>query len=64
MASFEEPFLWLRQIQNVVNYDPEDIIDYFLAACIHNLLLDYRIPEEWMDANGISAINDPSHVAN
>jgi hypothetical protein len=40
------------------------ILDYILAASIlHDLLLDCRIPEEWMDTDDMLAINDPNHVA-
>ena len=41
------------------------ILDYILAASIlHNLLLDCSIPEEWMDTDDMSAIDDPDRSAN
>ena len=61
-------FPWLRQIRNVVTDDPKHmkkILDYILAASIlHNLLLDCSIPEEWMDTDDMSAIDDPDRSAN
>jgi hypothetical protein len=59
-------FPWLHQIRNVITDDPKDmkkILDYVLAACIlHNLLLDCKIPDEWVDLDDISAIDDPDRA--
>ena len=59
-------FPWLRQIRNVITDDPNNmkrILDYILAATIlHNLLLDCKIPDEWVDTDDMSSIDDPDRA--
>jgi hypothetical protein len=39
------------------------ILDYILAATIlHNLLLDCKIPDEWVDTDDMSSIDDPDRA--
>ena len=56
-------FPWLRSIRNLVTDNPKDmkkILNYIMAACIlHNLLLDCLIPDEWIDRDDITDIDDP-----
>jgi hypothetical protein len=57
---------WLCQIRNITTDDPKDmkkILDYILAASIlHNLLLDCKIPDEWVDRDDVSSIDDPDRA--
>jgi DDE superfamily endonuclease len=59
-------FPWLRQIRNIITDDPKDtkkILDYILAASIlHNLLLECKIPDEWVDRDDMSSIDDPDRA--
>ena len=59
-------FPWLRSIRNIVSSDPEDmkkILMYVHAACIlHNLLLECEIPDEWIDRDDITDIDDPDRA--
>ena len=56
-------FPWLRGIRHLITDDPNDmkkILNYIMAACIlHNLLLNCLIPEEWIDNDDRSDIDDP-----